>query len=772
MFLNKKKAQMKYCFLLTTVLLISLSACKTSKPVQAPPSEPVILTIGDKKFTTDEFFQSFTKNQFSDDTTKPTNISEYLQLYTNLKLKVLGAQGEGRDTTASFREEMDSYRQQLSQPYFTDKLLVDNLVAEAYERMKQDVRISHILFLVPPDAAPADTLSAFRAITALRGRILQNEIAFEEAAKQFSKDPASAPRGGDLGSHFSVFKTVYPFENAAYTLPLGQISDPVRTAAGYHLIKVTNRRPSRGKVQVAHILISISPSATEEGKAEAKEKAEKAYSLLQQEAWEIVCRDYSDDATTKGNGGMLREFGASEMVPEFEDMAFSLNKIGEISKPFLTNYGWHIVKLINRKPVESFSEIAPQLRQKVTTDTRGEVVKEAMYKKLRAAYKINEFASVKENAIAKFDSALLFGQWKLIEPLEPSLEKKTLLQIDNKVYTVNQFYEFVRDFQRPVVPTSSISVLGQRYYRLFVNRKLVETEENNLEKKYPEFRALMNEMRDGVLFSQTMEANVWEPSLADSLGQKQYWGQNKEKYRYPERAFASIVVTDSDTLLKRAQESLQSKPYQLRRKGTDLLFDPQVTALSDKHREALVDVALTMINNENYLVEVSSYGSTEEPDSLSSIRLQNAIKALKNDNVPLTRIMEKDYGKFKPVATASRNRRVSFQFFSESKKDLEKALNALKLGTITITDGAYAKGTNPYLDAARWEVGKQVVNVNGKKAWVEISKIEPARNKTFAEARGAVINDFQKQLEANWMNQLRQKYEVKVNDEELKKLAK
>lgn len=763
---------MKYCFLLTTILLISLSACKTSKPAQAPPSDPVILTIGDKKFTTDEFFQSFTKNQFSDDTTKPTNISEYLQLYTNLKLKVLGAQGEGRDTTASFREEMASYRQQLAQPYFTDKVLVDNLVAEAYERMKQDARISHILLLVPPDAAPADTLSAFRAITALRGRILQKEIDFEEAAKQFSKDPSSAPKGGDLGSYFSVFKTVYPFENAAYTLPIGQISDPVRTAAGYHLMKVTDRRPSRGKVQVAHILISASPSATEEGKAAAKAKAEKAYSLLQQEAWEIVCRDYSDDATTKSNGGMLREFGASEMVPEFEDMAFSLQKVGEISKPFLTNYGWHIVKLMKRKPVESFTEVAPQLRQKVTTDTRGEVVKEAVYKKLRVAYKINEFASIKENAISKFDSALLFGQWKLIEPLESSLEKKTLLQIENKAYTVNQFYEFVRDSQRPVMPGSSISVLGQRYYRLFVNKKLVETEEENLEKKYPEFRALMTEMRDGVLFSQAMEANVWEPSLGDSLGQKQYWGQNKEKYRYPERAFASIVATDSDTLLKRAQESLQSKPYQLRRKGDDLLFDAQVTTLSEKHREALVDVALTMINNENYLVEVSSYGSTEEPDSLSSIRLQNAIKALKNDNVPLTRIMEKDYGKFKPVSTASRNRRVSFQFFSESKKDLEKALNALKLGTITITEGAYSKGTNAYLDAARWEIGKQIVSVNGKKAWVEISKIEPARNKTFAEARGAVINDFQKQLETNWLNQLRQKYGVKVNDEELKKLAK
>ncbi len=745
-----KKAPMKYCFFVITVLLISLSACKTSKPAQAPaPAEPVILTIGNKKFTTDEFFQSFTKNQFSDDTTKPTSISEYLQLYTNLKLKVQGAQSEGRDTTMAFREEMASYRQQLSQPYFTDKVLVDNLVAEAYERMKQDVRVSHILLLVPPDASPADTLSAYRTLTALRSRILQKEIDFEEAAKQYSKDPASAPRGGDLGSYFSVFQTVYSFENAAYTLPIGQISEPVRTRAGYHLIKVTDRRPSRGKVQVAHILVSASPNATEEGKAAAKAKIEKAYNLLQQEAWDIVCKDYSDDATTKNNGGTLREFGAGVMVPAFEEAAFSLGKIGEISQPFQTNYGWHIAKLISRKPVESFAEAAPQLRQKVTTDTRGELVKEVLNKKLRATYKITESGNLKEKA-----------------------KKKTLLQIDNKAYSVNQFYEYVRDSQQPVQPNSSIAMLGQRYYNNFVNKKLIETEEENLENKYPEFRALMNEMRDGVLFSQTMEANVWQPSLTDSLGQKQYWEQHKEKYRYPERAFANIVVTNSDTLLKRAQESLQSKPYQLRRKGEDLLFDSQVTVLSEKHRESLFDVALTMMNNENYIVEVSSYGSSDEPDSYSSIRLQNAIKALTNDNVPITRIIEKDYGKFKPVATAARNRRISFQFFSNSKKDLEKALNGLKIGDINISEGAYSKGANTYLDAVPWTVGNQVVTVNGKKAWVEISKIEPARNKTFAEARGAVINDFQKQLETNWLNQLRQKFGVQVNEEELRKLAK
>jgi len=765
---------MKYSYLVVAALILGITACTTSKPTPPPPpsSDPTILTIGGKKFTADEFFQSFTKNQFSDDTTKPTSISEYLQLYTNLKLKVLGAQSEGRDTLASFKEEMTSYRQQLAQPYLMDKVLVDNLVAEAYERMKQEVRISHILIPVSLEASPADTLSAFRAITELRGRIIQKQVDFESAAKEFSKDPVSGPRGGDLGSYLAVFKTVYPFETAAYTLPIGQVSDPVRTRAGYHLIKVTDRRPARGRVQVAHILVSVTPSATEEGKIAAKAKIDKAAALLQQEAWDIVCRDYSDDVTTKNDGGMLREFGPSEMVPEFEDMAHSLKKTGDISAPFKTNYGWHIVKLISKKPLESFTEVAPQLRQKVTTDSRSELIQQTLIKKLKGAYKITETESIRDAALAKFDSSLMYGQWKYIEPLSANLDKKVLFRIEDQSYLTNQFFEYVRDFQRPAALNSSPIVVAQRYYRTFLEKKLVETEEKNLDKKYPDFKALITEMNDGLLFSQAMEANVWQPSLADTLGQRKLWEQTKQKYQYPERAFATIAISDSDTLLKRVQEALKLAPYQLRKKGTDLLFNSKVTAIDEKHREALVEVAMTMMNNENFVVEVSSFSGGEEADSVSAARLKNVIKALSNDGVELTRIIEKDYNKYKPVATEARNRRISFQYFSTSKKDLEKALNNQKIGTISIADGSFAKGSNAYLSAAKWEAGIQQVNVSGKKAIVKIDKIEPARIKTFNEARGAVINDFQKQLETNWLNQLRQKFGVQVNEEELRKLTK
>ena len=765
---------MRYLSIIFLGSFLCLVACKTAQPpvVQvATPTKPVILTIGGEQITTEDFFQSFTKNQFSSDTSKQATLSEYVELYTNQKLKVRAAQQQGRDTTASFREEMASYRKQLGQSYLTDKTLIENLVAEAYQRMKEDVRASHILVPVAAEASPADTLAAYRAALALRGRMEGGE-SFEELAKRFSKDPATADKGGDLG-FFTAFQTVYPIESVAYKLGKQQISMPVRTQAGFHLIKTTDRRPSRGKVQVAHVLVSVSPSATEEGKLAAKRKIEEAFGRLEQrEAFEIVCREYSDDATTKNNGGALSQFGAGRMVPAFEEAAFALANVGDISTPFQTNYGWHIIKLLAKAPIDSFEELAPVLRQKVVNDSRSELVKENLSQRLKKIYDVTEQSLTQELAFDQMDSTLLKGRWKYTAPLPANLANKTLFSIDEQPFTVNQFFEYARNRQEPKAAGSSLVEIKKRLYKRFLDKQLVEYEEQNLEKKYPELRASMAELHDELLVSQLMEANVWEPSMTDSLGQRAWYEKNKEKYRYPARSVATVVVSNSDSVLQYAKATLLNKPYQLRRKGADLLFEPQSTYLTAKHREALFEVAVVMLRNENYTVEVSAYHDQTEADSTSAARLRNAVKALNNNGITRVRIVEKQYGKFKTVATPARNRRVSFQYFSNDKKDLENALNGLQMGKVTILEGIFAKGANPYVDAAGGQVGNRFLNLNGKKAWVEINKIEPARPKTFNEARGAVINDFQQQLERDLLAKFRRQFAVQVNQDEVKKLVK
>ncbi len=777
------------------LLAFIVTACKTAAPVvQQTPPKPVILTLGNKVFTTDDFFQSFTKNQLSSDSAQRTDVKNYFDLYTSLKLKVLAAEAEGRDTTEAFREEMSTYRKQLAQSYLTDKVLVESLAAEAYQRMQEEVNVAHILIPISEDSSPTDTLTAYQSISSLRSQAVAGTD-FAALAREHSQDVTTAQQGGNLG-YISAFSVVYPLETAAYTTSTGSISPPVRTRFGYHLIKVNGRRAGRGRVRVAHILVRLSPTADESGQKIAQERIDAAYARLQKgESFEVICRELSDDATSKNNGGALPMFEPGRWVPAFEDAAYNLTKPGDYSKPVRTNYGWHIIKLIERKELESFTTLGPLLRQRVTTDSRADVVRQATVQRLQKEYVVQENKAILDNALAKADGTLLSGQWRYTEPLDATLQNKPIVIIDNQPHTANQFFAYVRQRQQPqrnpavvaiATDTPAMAVSGspavamRRLFDRFVGDQLMAAEEANLDKKSPEFRALLNEIRDGVLLSQVMEQNVWERSMVDSTGQQQYFEQHKANYRLPERAVATIVVAQNDSLLKQATGMLNGRPpYQLRRSAAPLAFDKNQTTLTANLRETLYEVLVVMSTNPGYVVEVGGSHDPTERDSVSAGRIRTVVSYLQKNGILLSRIMEKDFQGARPGAAKNAQRNVSFQYFSTAKDDIAKVINSkhspgnLAEPAVTVTTGLFAQSENPYLDRiGQWKVGTTNLRLNNKSVSVQIDRIEPARAKTFAEARGTVINEYQAVLEKQWLAQLRQAYPVKVNEDEIRKLAK
>jgi len=764
---------------LSTLLASGLFlGCKSSAPVarQAAPAEPVILKIGDKAFTTDEFFQSFTKNQMATDSGQRTDIQEYFNLYTNLKLKVLAAQEEGRDTTEAFREEIQTYRKQLAQSYMNDKLLIENLVGEAYERLKTEVHASHLLIAVPEDASPADTLAAYETIQGLRKRAEAGED-FAALAKQYSKDPTVTKNNGDLG-YFTAFQFIYPIETAAYTTANGGVSAPVRSRSGYHLVKVHDRRPSRGKVRVAHILVRMSPGAGNDGQEAARKRIEEVYARLQKgDSFDNLAREYSDDRESRNTGGVLPVFGTGSMVSAFEEAAFALNQPGQYSRPFQSQYGWHIVRLLERVPQESLETLAPMLRQKVVSDTRGELVRQTLVDRLRKLYTVQEVPDVLRQVLTLADSSLAQGVWKQPKTLSPALDRKAIVQVNGQAYTVNEFLETVARRQQPKPAGSSPTVVMQRLFRRFIDDKLIEQEEKQLEQKYPDFRALMNDIRDGVLLSQVMEANVWEKSLADSVGQRALYEQNKEKYRYEQRAFATILDAADEETLRQATEMLAKAPYPLRRSTADLVYAPNQSALTPRQREALFDLMVIMIKNPEYLVEVAGSADASERDTVSAARIRTVVSYLTSNGVPLTRITEKDYSRYRAGARGEQARRVTFQLFSNAPEDVAKVLNGKRPNALTLSRGLFTRGQSALVDAVAWEPNlatpvSRVLPQNGRVVRVTIERLEAPRVKTFEEARGAVINDYQAALEKQLLDRLRQRYPVQVNEAEVRKLVK
>ncbi len=755
-----------YLGLLTT----GFSGCKTAAPVaqQPAPPQPVILTLGDRAFSTDDFFQSFTKNQTNGDSAQRTDIKEYFDLYTNMKLKVLAAESIGNDTTEGFREEMTTYRKQLAQNYLMDKSAIEILANEAHQRMQQEVSASHILIPVADEALPADTLRAYEEALAIQKRALAGED-FAALAKQFSKDVNSTAKGGNLG-YFTAFATVYPVETAAYTTPIGGISAPIRTRFGYHIIKVNDRRPSRGKVQVAHILLRLSPSADPAGQQALKARIDAIYDRLEKgESFEMLVRETSDDATSRNNGGILPLFETGRNVPAFEEAAFALTTPGSYSKPVQTNYGWHILKLIARKPIESYNELAPALRQKVVTDTRAETLRQASDKRLRQDYAITENKNTLAAVLAKADSNLVQGKWKAVSISDADLLNKPLFSAGNQSFTVQQFVQYAQQKQTPRQPGAAPVVVMQRLYNRFVGDQLMTIEEQNLDRKSPEFRALLTEIRDGVLLSDMMEQNVWERSMTDSTGQKQHYEANKDRYKQPERAVAVIVEAANENVLKQVNETLKTSPYQLRRAGAAVTFGPNETAIPTSQRDNMYQLLVTMVRNPDYLVEVSGGHAAGEADSVSAGRIRSVVNSLTRSGIALTRIMEKDNKSF---GNATNPQQVTFQFFSTSKQDLAKAINATKPNSVTITEGIFTRGTNAYLDAFPWKPTTTTTPDGNKIVQITVLRVEPPRLKTFNEARGTVINEYQAILEKQWLATLRQRYPVKVNDAEMQKLMK
>ena len=341
------------------ILIIAAAAL----PVAGVAQE--LFRVGTKTVSMAEFQYVYGKNKDIGANIDPKTESEYLDLYVQFKRKVAAAEAMGRDTMPSFVNEYNGYYKQLLKPYLTDKNVDERLVQEAYERMQWDMRASHIMVDCAENALPSDTLRAYKQIMGIKDRLDRGEPFTQLAA--LSTDTYSAERGGDLG-WFTVFGMVYPFESAVYTAPEGQVVGPIRTQFGYHLIRVTGKRPARHTMQAAHILILDTES---EPNPDAKQQIDEVYAKIQAgEPFAAAAMKYSEDPTTAKQGGRLAPFGINQMLSEFEDAAFSLTDDGTYSAPFKTKLGWHIVQRVGRNQLPGRQEAERQLAQKIRRDER------------------------------------------------------------------------------------------------------------------------------------------------------------------------------------------------------------------------------------------------------------------------------------------------------------------------------------------------------------------------------------------------------------------
>lgn len=529
--------------------LLSLIFCAS---LYAQKDTDVLLHINEEPILVGEFKKVYLKNieLLQDDTKKDP--AGYLELFIPYKLKVQEAYKLGLDKKQTYQDELAGYKKQLAKTFLTDVALTDRLVEEAYDRLINEVNARHILIKVAANASPADTLTAYNKAIEARSKVMNGED-FNKIAKAYSDDPSAKINGGELG-WFKAFKMVYPFEKAAYSTPVNEISMPFKTSFGYHIVQTTAKRKAEGAVQVAHIMIL---QKQKDSTVNPQERIQQIYELLQQgEDFGSLAKTYSDDKKTGENGGVLRQFERGQITSaKFEDAAFRLQKIGDYSEPFETKFGWHISKLIARFPIQSFEEQKNELEIKIKKDKRSQVLSEALITRLRKEYNTKDISAIidlmKDAAIGSLEK----DKWVYKATAQNS--KKQAFSLKDSTYGVEGLAKFLERTYNPNRFSNKEHFLSETTRR-YVDLKTQAYHEEHLEELDADFANVLREYREGLLIFDLMDQKIWSEARTDSLGLVRFYESNTQNYKEPQKAIATVFTAQDKTALVEFKSLLQS----------------------------------------------------------------------------------------------------------------------------------------------------------------------------------------------------------------------
>jgi peptidyl-prolyl cis-trans isomerase SurA len=459
------------------------------------------------------------------------------------------------DTTAKFLREFDNYRDQLAQPYLRDKDTGEELLQEAFQRSQIERRASHIMIRIEENASPADSLTAYNKAVELHKQLLSGAD-FETLAREKSEDPSAKENGGDLG-YFSVFRMIYPFENMAYNTQIGGVSPVFRTQFGYHVLKVTDERPARGEIRVAHLMLLSRTADSDSLKESARRRIfEIDRRIKAGESFDSLVKQYSEDPSSSASKGLLPYFGTGRMVPEFENAAYALKANGDISDPIQTAYGWHIMKRVDLKAIPSFEEAKADLEAKIARDSRANRNKSTLLAKLKKEYAWKE----NDAALTQFINTISENSYrdKSWEPPVPGPNDPILCHFADTVIRQYDFAQYLNE-NKGAPGSGDFGMFLRNTYREWADERLLAFENAQLERKYPEFRSLVKEYREGILLFDLTDELVWSKAVNDTIGLKAFFEGRRERYRFGDRIEGAVYVCRDDSVAMAVRKAIKSK---------------------------------------------------------------------------------------------------------------------------------------------------------------------------------------------------------------------
>ena len=509
-----------------------------------------LMIIGQEKVSVDEFLRIYQKNNQSTTSYSEKDVQEYVELFTLFKMKLQEAKRMRLDTLPMLKEDYQKYTDQLVQNHFVDKNYIDNIWKAQYEHMKYDVKVAHIMVKCAPNANPSDTLVAYNKLNYLRQQATKDN--FAKLATENSEDQSSAIKGGLLG-YITAFMTFPEFEQPCYQTPIGAISSIFRTQYGYHIIHVLDKRVARGKIKVAHIYLKKS-----EKPEVAEKQIQEAYKQIisKKITFENAVKKYTEDASTKENYGVLNEFGVSEMVNDFEEQCFALKNPGELSRPFMTEYGWHLVKLIEKIPVKGYEDSKDYIKLRMVNDPRVNNLKGITYSRMLDKYKFTETPANLSPLMANMpDTFFMIKNW-VLKPMKAT-ESNTLFSFAGKSFNLKDFSNYVNTNYNTASSKSKKDAIDAMY-AAYKEKVIWQMAKELLSAEDKTYSQLESEYMNGLLIFEIMDREVWKKALADTLGSMKMYEEVKSNYWFKDRLMLEGIKTKKTEGLDTYIQSLTS----------------------------------------------------------------------------------------------------------------------------------------------------------------------------------------------------------------------
>ncbi|WCO02764.1 peptidylprolyl isomerase [Psychroserpens ponticola] len=502
----------------------------------------ILFTVDEEPVMASEFVRVYNKNLDLVKDESQKDVDAYLELFINYQLKVKEARRLELDKDAKYIREFTNYKSQLTKNFLSDSKVTETLVKEAYDRSTEDIKASHVLIRI--EETNTDTTQVYNRLLELRQRIMKEGYDVVKNEVHNGKTVFAE----DLG-YFSVFKMVYAFETAAYNTKIGEVSMPFRTRFGFHIVNVTDKRPSLGEVTVAHIMVANNQKDT---LLVPETRINEIYKKLQQgEKFESLAKQFSDDKSSSSKGGQLAPFTGGQLgSQEFEDMAFSLKDKGQVSEPFKTDFGWHIVKLIGKSSIQPYEKTKAIFENKVKRDSRSKLINTSLAKQLDEKYKVVD----NKDALSYFETIINDSYFKQAWIVPVDLEQeKIFLTIGTKKITYGDFAQHLFKIQRTYANKKmSTKALINSIYSKYKEDEVILYNKENLEFENEDFAHVLKEYRDGLLLFDLMEKQVWNAASKDTVGLKAFHANNKDNYMWEDRVEGVILSSANKNMIEKA----------------------------------------------------------------------------------------------------------------------------------------------------------------------------------------------------------------------------